>query len=50
MKNPQRVTEISQAVVELYEVQPERCEHDVIDLLETLLAEGLIETREEPTP
>ena len=29
----------------LYDVQPERCEHDIMDLLEILLAEGLIETR-----
>ena len=50
VQNPQRVSEISEAVVALYDVQPERCENDIIDLLEMLLAEGLIETREDPTP
>ena len=50
VQNPQRVTQIRDAVMSLYEVQPERCENDIIDLLEMLLAEGLIEMRDDPTP
>ena len=50
VQNPQRVTQIRDAVMSLYEVQPERCEKDIIDLLEMLLAEGLIEMRDDPTP
>ena len=36
--------------MELYNVPAERCENDIIDLLEMLLAEGLIETRDDLTP
>ena len=50
VQNPQRVTQIREAVVELYDVPAERCENDIIDLLEMLLAEGLIETRDDLTP
>ena|SRR5688572_26347105 len=42
---PQRVTAIREAVVREYEVEPARCERDVISILEKLLAERLIEVK-----
>jgi hypothetical protein len=45
LQKPHRVAEIREAVVRDYDVEPERCERDVIALLESLLAEGLIEVQ-----
>jgi hypothetical protein len=45
IQKPHRVAEIREAVVRDYDVEPERCERDVITLLESLLAEGLIEVQ-----
>jgi hypothetical protein len=45
IQKPHRVAEIREAVVRDYDVEPERCERDVIALLESLLAEGLIEVQ-----
>ena len=50
VQNPQRVMQIREAVVELYDIPADRCENDIIDLLEMLLAAGLIETRDDLTP
>jgi len=49
LQKPQRVAEIHAAVLRDYDVEPERCERDLKDLLEKLLAEGLIEVRNSPT-
>jgi hypothetical protein len=46
LQNPQRVAEIQRAVMQAYDVEPERCRRDVDALLENLLAEGLIEVRD----
>lgn len=46
IQKPHRVAEISEVVVRDYEVEPERCERDVIALLQSLLAEGLIEVQD----
>jgi hypothetical protein len=45
IQKPHRVAEVREAVVRDYDVEPERCERDVIALLESLLAEGLIEVQ-----
>src|SRR5580704_14808507 len=45
LQKPQRVSEISDAVLREYEVEPERCRRDLQTLLERLLQEGLIEVR-----
>jgi Coenzyme PQQ synthesis protein D (PqqD) len=42
------VAEVRDAVVGEYDVEPGRCERDLITLLEQLLAEGLIEVRDSP--
>ena len=46
LRTPQKVAEICDAVLRAYDVEPERCRHDVDSLLEDLLAEGLIEVRD----
>ena len=46
LQEPHRVAEIREAVLREYEVEPERCERDLIVLLEKLLVEGLIEVKE----
>lgn len=43
------VDEVREALVEEYEVESERCEQDLITLLEKLLAEGLIEVKDGPS-
>jgi hypothetical protein len=48
LRKPQRVEEIVDAVLSQYDVEPKRCERDLIILLEQLLAVGLIEVRHEP--
>jgi hypothetical protein len=46
LQKPQRVAEIRSAVLQAYDVEPDRCRQDVDTLLENLLAEGLIEVRD----
>ena len=46
LQKPQRVDEIREAVIREYAVEPERCERDLIALLEKLLSEGLIEVKD----
>jgi hypothetical protein len=46
MQAPRTVAEIRDAILEEYEVAPERCEHDLLALLERLAAEGLVEILE----
>ena len=43
------VAEIQNTIVNEYEVEPQRCARDLVALLEKLLAEGLIEVRDDPT-
>jgi hypothetical protein len=43
LANPIRVADICQTLVREYEVAPETCESDVLDLLEELRSEGMIE-------
>ena len=48
LQQPRRVAEIRDAVVKEYEVEPERCQSDLLALLERLRTEGLIEVRDGP--
>ena len=47
IQQPRSVDEVRQTLLDEYEVEPERCERDLLVLLEKLLAEGLIEVKEE---
>ena len=49
IQQPRSADEVRQALLDEYEVEPERCERDLLVLLEKLLAEGLIEVKEEAT-
>lgn len=48
MQEPRKVVEIQTTITDEYDVEPERCARDLVGLLEKLLAEGLIEVKEEP--
>jgi hypothetical protein len=48
IQEPKRVGELRDAILEEYEVEPRRCEADIIALLRDLLENGLIEVRNEP--
>ncbi len=43
LQTPRNLAEIRDALLEEFEVQPERCERDLRDLIEELAAENLIE-------
>jgi hypothetical protein len=47
IQQPQCVADLHATVLREYDVEPARCERDLLDLLQTLLAEGLIELRED---
>ena len=46
LQQPRRVEEIFNTVLQEYEVEPERCQRDLLSLLESLRAEGLIEVHD----
>jgi hypothetical protein len=48
IQEPKRVSELREAILEEYEVEPHRCEADIMALLQDLLKNGLIEVRNEP--
>ncbi len=48
IQEPKRVSELRDAILEEYEVEPHRCEADIMVLLQDLLQNGLIEVRNEP--
>jgi hypothetical protein len=45
VQRPARVSDICATLVNEYEVSPSDCERQILDLLEELLAEGLITTQ-----
>lgn len=47
VQKPRRVDQIRAALSEEYDVDPARCERDVISLLEQLADEGLVEVGDE---
>jgi hypothetical protein len=46
MQQPCEVAEIQNTISDEYDVEPERCARDLVELLEKLLAEGLIEVKD----
>ncbi len=50
LKEPRRVNEIRDSILREYEVEPERCEEDLLALLEELESKGLIEISDEKAP
>jgi hypothetical protein len=47
IQKPQSVGEIQRILLEEYEVEPERCERDLLALLQRLAHEGLVEVLDE---
>jgi len=45
LQQPRSVGEIREAMLEEFEVEAERCERDLLDLLEKMRSEGLIEVQ-----
>jgi hypothetical protein len=43
IQEPKRVSQIRDAIVEEYDIEPDRCEHDILELLRELSKHGLIE-------
>ena len=50
LEEPKRVSELKDALLAEYDVEPETCEAQLTDLLKTLEADGLVELRREPGP
>jgi coenzyme PQQ synthesis protein D (PqqD) len=50
MQTSQRIDELHKAMLEEFDVEPARCEQDLMELLEQLLEEGLIELESDPQP
>jgi Coenzyme PQQ synthesis protein D (PqqD) len=48
MQKSQRIGELHKAMLEEFDVEPARCEQDLMELLEQLLKEGLIELKSDP--
>lgn len=46
LKQPKRVSELRDVLLDEYEVDQERCSHDLLALLEKMREEGLIEVRD----
>lgn len=46
VQQPTRVADVRDVIASEYEVEPERCERDILELLKQLAAEGLIEVQE----
>jgi hypothetical protein len=49
LQKPQTIGELRDALLGEYDVEAERCERDLLDLLEKMRGEGLIEVRGVPT-
>ena len=47
IQEPKEVVEIRDAILAKYQIESERCESDILKLLEELAAEGLIEVQDE---
>jgi len=46
LKTPARVAAIRDTIVQQFEVEPERCERDLLRFLQQLADQGLIEIRD----
>jgi hypothetical protein len=47
VREPKTVSQIRDAIIQEYDVEPDRCEHDILELLQELSKHGLIEIIEE---
>ena len=47
IQEPKTVSQIRDAIIQEYDVEPDRCEHDILELLQELSKHGLIEIIEE---
>jgi len=47
IQEPRSVDEVRDILLEEYEVEPERCQHDLIALLQRLAEEGLVKVEDE---
>jgi hypothetical protein len=47
IQEPKRLKEVRDTLLEEYEVEPDRCERELSELLQELLAKGLIEIEDE---
>lgn len=45
LQTPRKIADIREVLLQEYDVEPERCDRDLIALLEDLLRAGLIEVR-----
>lgn len=43
LQRPRTVRQIRDAILEEYEVEPQRCESDLMELLETMFLQGLVQ-------
>jgi hypothetical protein len=50
IQTPTSVADLRRTIVSEYEVAPERCEADLLQLLEKMLAAGLVEVRSAAAP
>jgi Coenzyme PQQ synthesis protein D (PqqD) len=48
LQQPRSVSELRDVLVDEYDVEAERCERDLLDLLEKMRVEGLIQVRSVP--
>ncbi|NEO97792.1 MAG: lasso peptide biosynthesis PqqD family chaperone [Symploca sp. SIO2E9] len=47
IQEPKTVSEVREAILEEYEVEPEQCEREILELLQQLAAKELIEVKNE---
>jgi len=47
VQEPKTVSQIRDVIIREYDVEPDRCEHDILELLQDLSKHGLIEIVEE---
>ncbi|NEO30606.1 MAG: lasso peptide biosynthesis PqqD family chaperone [Symploca sp. SIO3C6] len=47
IQEPKKVSELREAILEEYEVEPEQCEREILELLQQLAAKELIEVKNE---
>ena len=47
IQEPKTVSQIGDAITQEYDVEPDRCEHDILELLQDLSKNGLIEIIDE---
>ena len=48
IEEPTRVSGVVETLVSEFEVDPDRCEADVLDLLRKMIEKGLVEIRDDP--